>query len=100
MLGDDIMIDTVHGEFELIKNYRDAFILDEFNKRYLDTFDVYPYIVGDYSAGMLRLKGFTMQGKVNSYKQIPDYINESCPMNCAYFILKNPNYNPSNKRED
>ena len=35
------MLETAHGEFELIKNYRDAFILDDFNKRYLDVFNVF-----------------------------------------------------------
>ena len=35
------MLETAHGEFELIKDYRDAFVLDDFNKRYLDVFDIY-----------------------------------------------------------
>lgn len=94
------MIETVHGEFELVKEFREAFVLDDFNHRYTDAFDIYPYIVGDYSAGLLRLKGFTKKGKTNSYKFIPDYLAESCPMNCAYFILKNPNFNPNKKRDE
>ncbi len=93
------MLETIHGEFELIKDYRDAFILDDFNKRYLDVFDIYPYIVGDYASGVLRLKGFTKNGKTNNYRLIPDYLLESCAMNCPYFILKNPNFNPNKKRE-
>jgi len=84
------MIETLHGEFELVKDYREAFILDDFNKRYIDVFNVYPYVVGDYSAGLLRLKGFTK----DNYTKIPDYLVESCAPNCAYFILKNPNFNP------
>ncbi|MDD3478316.1 MAG: DUF1027 domain-containing protein [Candidatus Izemoplasmatales bacterium] len=94
------MIDTVHGEFELIKNYRDAFILDDFNKRYTDALDIYPYVVGDYSAGILRLKGFSNTTKANHYRTIPDYLVESCPMNCAYFILKNPHFDPNKKRDE
>lgn len=94
------MIETLHGEFELIKNYRDAFVLDDFNKRYTDVFDIYPYIVGDYSAGILRLKGFSKNGTTNHYKTIPDYIMESCPLNCSYYILKNPKYNPNKKRDE
>ncbi len=84
------MIETIHGEFDLVKNYRDAFVLDDFNKRYLDVFSIYPYLVGDYSAGLLRLKGFTP----DNYNQIPDYLIESCAPNCAYFILKNPKFDP------
>jgi uncharacterized protein YutD len=93
------IIETIHGEFELIKNYREAFILDDFNKRYTDVFDIYPYLVGDYSAGLLRLKGFSASG-TNNYKFIPDYLSESCPMNCAYFILKNPNFDPNKNRDE
>ena len=84
------MIETIHGEFKLVKNYREAFVLDDFNKRYLDIFNVYPYVVGDYAAGMLRLKGFTKE----NYKLIPDYLVESCAPGCAYFILENPKFNP------
>lgn len=90
------MLETNHGEFELVKNYRDAFVLDDFNKRYLNIFDVYPYVVGDYAAGMLRLRGFSK----NNYKKIPDYLVESCAPNCAYFVLKNPNFNPSLDRRE
>jgi len=93
------MIESIHGEFEIIKNHRDAFVLDDFNKRYTDIFDIYPYLVGDYSAGLLRLKGFAMTGK-NSFKYIPDYLSESCPLNCAYYILKNPHFDPQKKREE
>lgn len=90
------MIESAHGNFELVKNYRDAFILDDFNKRYIDILNVYPFIVGDYSAGLLRLKGFA---KENAH-QIPDYIVESCAPNCAYFILKNPSFNPYMDRKE
>ncbi len=90
------MIETKHGDFELVKNFRDAFILDDFNKRYIDIFDVYHYIVGDYSAGMLRLKGF----KEENLKLIPDYIVESCAPNCAYFVLKNLHVNQEVNREE
>lgn len=94
------MIESIHGEFILIKNHRDAFVLDDFNKRYTDVFDIYPYIVGDYSAGLLRLKGFTLDNETNGYNTIPDYLAESCQMNCPYFILKNNHFDPKKKREE
>jgi len=90
------MIESIHGEFEMIKNYRDAFVLDDFNKRYIDFFSIYPYVVGDYSGGLLRLKGFSD----DNYQMIPDYVMESCSPNCAYYILKNPNYDKSKKFEE
>ncbi len=90
------MIETSHGDFDIIKNYRDAFVLDDFNKRYIDVLNIYPYIVGDYSAGMLRLKGFSEK----DYRIIPDYIVESCAPNCAYFVLRNNKINPNVNREE
>ncbi|QWB99993.1 YutD family protein [Mycoplasmatota bacterium] len=83
------MIETEHGMFELVKNYRESFVLDDFNQRYTDYFDKYKYIVGDYSAGLLRLKGFVDA----NHELIPDYIVESCAPNCAYYILKNVSNN-------
>ncbi len=90
------MVETSHGNFEIIKNFRDAFVLDDFNKRYVDMLDIYPFVVGDYSAGILRLKGFSEENA----KNIPDYIVESCAPNCAYFVLKNLKVNPNVNRKE
>jgi len=90
------MIESAHGDFKIVKEFRDAFVLDDFNKRYVNLLNVYQYIVGDYSAGILRMKGFTKENQ----HLIPDYIIESCAPNCAYFILENPKYNPSLNREE
>ncbi|MFW5794030.1 MAG: YutD-like domain-containing protein [Bacillota bacterium] len=89
------MLETEHGMFDLLKNYRDAFILDDFNNRYVDYFDKYKYLVGDYSAGILRLKGFNS----DNYELIPDYLVESCAPNCAYYILRNKQYKDKNESE-
>jgi len=42
------------------------------------------YIVGDYSADMLRMKGFTE----SNFETIPDYLMESATPNAPYFVLK------------
>jgi len=85
-----MIIDTEFGQFEMIKDYRDAFDLVKFQERYVDVaFDRYTYLVGDMSSGMLRIKGFNSDPKSpNGYKRIPDYLNESCQLNCAHYILK------------
>lgn len=85
-----MLIDTEFGQFELIKNHREAFDLLKFQERYVDVaFDRYTYLVGDMSSEKLRIKGFNSDPKSpNGYKRIPDYLNESCNMNCAYYILK------------
>jgi len=85
-----VIIDTEFGQFELIKDHREAFDLLKFQERYVDVaFDRYTYLVGDMSSGMLRIKGFNSDPKSpNGFKRIPDYLNESCQVNCAHYVLK------------
>lgn len=83
------MIELKGRQFEIIKDYRDAFDLEEFEKRYVpEVYDKYTYITGDISAGMLRLKGFAESSKKNHYKMIPDFLAESCAYGCPFYILK------------
>jgi len=78
------MIETDHGLFEVIKDYKEALEIKAFNDRYVDFLNRYTYIVGDYSADMLRFKGFNE----DNYQTIPDYLMESCTPNAPYFVLK------------
>ena len=78
------MIETEHGNFEVIKDYKEALEIKTFNDRYVSFLNKYQYIVGDYSADMLRFKGFTK----DNYEKIPDYLMESCTPNAPYFVLK------------
>lgn len=85
-----MIIKTPVGTFEVIKNYREAFVEEAFLEKYVDVaFDRYTYIVGDISSAILRLKGFSQDPKgANGFKKIPDYLNESCNHNCPHFVLK------------
>ena len=78
------MLETAHGNFEIIKDYREALDVKTFNDRYVDYLDRYTYIVGDFSAEMLRLKGFNEENR----DQIADYLIESATPNAPYFILR------------
>ena len=78
------MIETDHGNYEVIKDYKEALEIKAFNDRYISYLDKYMYIVGDYSADMLRFKGFTEE----NHETIPDYLIESCTPNAPYFVLK------------
>ncbi len=84
------MIETKFGNYEIVKDYRNAFDLEKFEARYIEEcFDKYTYLVGDISSDVLRIKGFSLEPKSkNFYKFIPDYITESCLYNAPYFILK------------
>ena len=86
-----IVIDN--KEYELIKNYRDAFCEEEFLFRCTDYFYGYDYIVGDIAYGKLRLKGFydsknKKVNKINNYEMLDEYLKENCAVDCKYFILK------------
>ncbi len=85
-----MIIETKFGNFDLLKNERDAFDIVKFEARYLpEYFDKYAYIVGDIADDILRLKGFSLDSKSNKYfHYIPEYITESCAYNCKYYILK------------
>ena len=78
------------GYYELIKNFKDAFNLANFEEAYIEEcFDKYPYVVGDLSDSLLRLKGFNTDSKSpNFFKNIDKYITESCAFEAPYFILK------------
>jgi uncharacterized protein YutD len=101
-----MIIETKFGNFELLKNERDAFDIVKFEARYLpEYFDKYTYLVGDIADDILRLKGFSLDSKsANYFHYIPEYITESCAYNCKYYILKrikqNPQPNNKNKKRD
>lgn len=78
------------GMYHLQSNYRDAFNLEKFIDKYIEEcFDKYTYIVGDVSSDILRLKGFDTDPKSkNFYGNINDYLEKSCSLGCAYYVLK------------
>lgn len=80
-------------EFELMENYKDGFEFDEVKNKYTDYFDDYDYLVGDWSYGKLRLKGFCdkkneLCNKINNITLKDKYIKNSCSYECRYFVLK------------
>lgn len=80
-------------EFELIENVKDGFDLEEVNNKYTDYFDNYDYLVGDWSYGAMRLKGFCdkenkLNNKINNISNKEAYIKNSCAYGCRYFVLK------------
>lgn len=85
-----MIIETIFGQFELLNNNKEAFDILKFQERYVkEVYDKYDYIVGDVSSEMLRLKGFYEDlSKEQNVKEIPQYLNETCNYNSAYFILK------------
>ncbi len=78
------------GYYEIITNFKNAFNLANFEEAYIEEcFDKYPYVVGDLSDNILRLKGFSTDAKnSNFYKNIDTYIEESCAFEAPYYVLR------------
>ena len=84
-------------EFKLIKD-KDGFNQAEVESKLTDYFDSYDYIVGDWSYGKLRLKGFCKKenkifNKINDYDNLDNYIKNNCAYGCKYFVLERVNEN-------
>lgn len=82
-----------NNEYELIKEYKDAFNLEEVTSLFTDYFYGYDYVLGDYAYNKLRLKGFYNNHNpkatdINKFDYIDDYIKNYCAYDCKYFILK------------
>ncbi len=82
--------------YELIKDFREGFDLEEIINKLTDYFFDYDYVVGDWAYGKLRLKGFYESSNkkvkpVNDIKNVDNYIKNYCAENCKYFLLKKIN---------
>lgn len=80
-------------EYKLITDYKDAFVKDDVMSKMTDYFNDYDYVVGDWSYGSLRLKGFCKKenkrhNKINSYSMLEDYLKNNCAYGCRYFVLE------------
>lgn len=79
--------------YEIIKDYKEGYNEEEFKQKCTDYFYDYDYIVGDIAYGKLRLKGFYDEknkkaNKINSYKNLDNYLKINCAPDCKYFIAK------------
>lgn len=86
-------VEVENHEYEIIKDYKNAFDKEDFISHYTDYFYDYDYVVGDIAYGKLRLKGFYDEKNkkvkpLNSYKNVDKYIKEDCASDCKYFIVK------------
>ena len=85
-----MIIKNEKGIYFLERNYRDAWQEQAFIDKYIEEcYDKYPYLVGDISSGILRLKGFNSDPKGPDFVgNVDDYLETSCAIGCAYYLLK------------
>ena len=81
-------------KYEIIKDYKNAIENSEIEARLTDYFDNFDYILGDWSYGKLRLKGFCDKENknfkpLNDIADIDNYIKDNCAYECRHFIIKN-----------
>ncbi len=86
-------IEVGNKKYELIKNYKEAFDMEDFISKCTDYFYDYDYIVGDIAYGKLRLKGFYEEkskkvNKINNIKDLSKYLENNCAPDCKYFVVK------------
>lgn len=82
-----------NNKYELYKDYKNAFDLETVKEKYTEYFDDYDYILGDWSYGKLRLKGFCNKENpkfkpINDIETAEEYIKTNGAYDCKYFILK------------
>lgn len=87
------MISVGEKRFELVENYRDCFVMEEFESLFTEYFYDFDYIVGDYAYSKLRLKGFYLDSNkkaksFNKFSNKDKYLKDNCAYSCKYFVLK------------
>ena len=90
------IVEVENNKYEILKDYKNAFELEDFTSHYTDFFEDYDYLVGDIAYGKLRLKGFydsknKKAKNINDYKYLDKYLEEDCAVDCKHFILKKIN---------
>jgi len=90
-MNKDIELNNI--SYKILKNYRDGFNIEAITERYTEYFEPYDYILGDWSYGKLRLKGFYKKENLkcrdlNSFENIETYIKTNCAYDCRYFVIE------------
>ncbi len=79
--------------YKVVKSYLAEFDEALFNQKYTEVLDKYDMVVGDFSGGQLRLKGFYYSNRKNvslEHKSltIPEYLVEYCSYGCPYYVIE------------
>lgn len=80
-------------KYQVIENYKNAFDESVVKEKMTDYFNDFDYIIGDWSYGKLRLKGFYKKDhkrkkEYNDFSLKDSYLKEYCAEDAAYFVLE------------
>lgn len=81
-------------KYYLLEDYKNGFEINIVSEKLTDYFSYFDYIVGDWSYGKLRLKGFCKKAnnnrkEINDFNKKNQYIKNHCAYDCKYFVLEN-----------
>lgn len=80
-------------KYQLMDNYKDGYEKEAVEHLFTEYFLDYDYVIGDWSYGKLRLKGFCnpenpKHNKRNDIEYKQTYLDTYCAYNCKYFVLR------------
>ncbi len=86
-------IKLLNCKYIILKNEREALDEEVLKDLFTDYFEDFDYILGDWSYGKLRLKGFNDQDNpnykaINDINTVEEYLENYCAFGCRHFLLK------------
>lgn len=89
------MYNLLDNNYKITKG-KENFDYEEVKSLFTDYFKDYDYVLGDYSYGKIRLKGFYDSNnkkvrKINDIKYLDNYIKDYCSPGAKIFLLKKEN---------
>lgn len=86
------MYNLLDNNYKITKG-KENFDYEEVKSLFTDYFKDYDYVLGDYSYGRIRLKGFYDSNnkkvrKLNDIKYLDNYIKDYCSPGARIFLLK------------
>lgn len=86
-------IELLKNNYEIVRNDKNCFNIEEIKEKVTEYFEDYDYILGDFAYEKVRLKGYYESDnkkatKINDIKYIDEYINNYCSYGARVFILK------------
>lgn len=86
------MYTLLNNDYKIIKG-KENFDYEEVKRLFTDYFDDYDYVLGDYSYGKIRLKGFYEKNNpkvktLNDISLLESYIKQYCSPGAKTFLLK------------
>ncbi len=78
-------MENILDYYEVVNIYNYEEWEEQFKERYVELFSKYDYILGDQSAGILRLTGFMKEDFEKEYQY---HLKHRCAYDAPYFIIK------------